>query len=169
VNGPAFSEHAMMDQVVLRDVLDEDLDTFFEQQIDPVASRMAAFTCDDPADRDAFDAHWAKIRADETIIIKTILVGDRVAGHVAKFERDGTPEVTYWIGREDWGKGLATRALSDLLREVRVRPIHASAARDNVGSVRVLEKCGFVVTGYKVAFANARSEEIEEAFLVLRP
>ncbi len=153
--------------VLLRDVIEDDLPTFFEQQLDPTANHMAAFTTKDPSDRDAFAAHWTRILADDTITIKTILFDGRVAGHVAQFERLGKPEVTYWIGREYWGKGVATRALSEFLVDVKARPLYARAAKDNVASIRVLEKCGFTITDYERGFANARGEEIEEAILTL--
>lgn len=153
--------------VALRDVTEDDLPTFFEQQLDPLASHMAAFTTKDPSDKDAFAAHWTKILADDTITIKTILIDGCMAGHVAQFERFGEPEVTYWIGREYWGKGVATEALSEFLRDVKMRPLYARAAKDNVASIRVLEKCGFTLTAYETGFANARGEEIEEAILRL--
>ncbi len=157
----------MTDGVVLRDLTDADLSTFFEHQRDPVAHHMAAFMGRDPTDREAFTAHWAKIRSDDDVIIKTVLFDGAVAGHIAKFVMCGDPEVTYWIGREHWGKGIATAALAAFLRELDVRPLYAHAAKDNLGSLRVLEKCGFTVTGNEKAFAKARGEEIEEVVLKL--
>ena len=154
--------------VLLRDVTEGDLPTFFEQQLDSDANRMAAFTRKDPADRDAFDAHWTKIMGDDTITIKTILFEGHVAGHVATFQMFGKPEVTYWIGREYWGKGLATKALSEFLGHVNARPLYARVSKDNVASIRVLEKCGFTVSGEDKGFSNARGEEVEEFILELR-
>ncbi len=157
----------MASDVLLRDVTEGDLPTFFEQQLDSAANHMAAFTGEDPADRHAFNAHWSKILGDDTVTIRTILFDGYVAGHIARFERFGDPEVTYWIGKEYWGKGIATKALSEFLGEVKVRPLYARAARDNFASLRVLEKCGFAISGYDKAFANARGEEVEEAILKL--
>src|SRR5437667_27289 len=144
--------------VRLRLVEDKDLPIFFEQQRDPDAVRMAAFTHKDPADRRAFNAHWAKIRGDPRITIRTVLAGGRVVGNVAAFVDDvfGKQEVTYWIGKEFWGQGIATRALSRFLTEVTKRPIYGRAAKDNVASIRVMEKYGFRVTGEDRGFANAR-------------
>src|SRR5690348_10824039 len=105
----------MADDIVLRDVTDDDLPIFFEQQLDPDANYMAAFTTKDPTDRDVFAAHWARIRADETTINQTVLVDGQVAGSVASFKDFGQPEVTYWLGREFWGRGIATRALAAFL------------------------------------------------------
>jgi len=154
--------------VLLRDVMEGDLSVFFAQQLDPDANHMAAFTARDPADRDAFTAHWTRILGDETITKKTILFDRQVAGHVLSFEQFGKPEVSYWIGKKYWGKGLATRALSKFLGHVKARPLYARAAKDNTASIRVLEKCGFKISGEDGGFSNARGEEVEEFILKLR-
>lgn len=153
--------------VLLRDVTEGDLPVFFEQQLDPEANRMAAFTAEDPADREAFTAHWTMILGDETITKKTILFDGHVAGHVLSFEQFGKPEVSYWIGKRYWGKGLATRALSRFLGHVKTRPLYARAAKDNIASIRVLERCGFEISGEDRGFSNARGEEVEEFILRL--
>jgi RimJ/RimL family protein N-acetyltransferase len=145
-------------------VTNDDLPIFFEHQLDPVANRMAAFTSRDPADRNAFDAHWAKILHDPTVTMKTILLAGRVVGSVGKFELSGKPNITYWIGREYWGKGLATRALSMFLTQVKTRPLYASAAKDNVASIRVLEKCGFTFCRIEKSLANARAKRSKRSF-----
>ncbi len=157
----------MADDIVLRDVTDDDLPIFFGQQLDPDANYMAAFTSRDPSDRDAFMAHWAKIRADETITNRTVVYDGQVAGSVASFEDFGQLEVTYWLGREFWGRGIATRALTAFLEYQTTRPIYARAAKDNAASLRVLQKCGFVITGEDKGYANARGQVIEEYLLTL--
>jgi len=157
----------MTRRIELRNVIASDLPLFFEQQLDPAANRMAAFTSRDPSDRKAFDDHWEKILSDEAVVVRTIVLDGQVVGHVASYERSGKPEVTYWLGSAYWGQGIATEALSEFLGEFRVRPLYAGAAVDNVASLRVLQKCGFTVTGRERGFANARNEEIDEMFLVL--
>jgi RimJ/RimL family protein N-acetyltransferase len=157
----------MNNNVILRDVNEDDLPIFFEQQLDTTANYMAAFTAKDPADKVAFKAHWEKILDDERIIKKTIIFNGQVAGQVSSFEQFGEPEVSYWIGREYWGKGIATRALSQLLDYVNIRPLYARAAKDNIASIRVLEKCGFKICGEDKGFSNARAEEVEEYVLKL--
>ena len=154
--------------VLLREVIDTDLPLFYEQQLDPDAIHMAAFTTPDPTDRAAFAAHWKRIRGDATITNRTILYGDAVAGYVAQFIQFGEPEVSYWIGREFWGKGIATAALAQFLEIIPVRPLYGRAAKDNRASRRVLEKCGFVVIREEWGYAYARGEEIEEVVLELR-
>src|SRR2546430_9496983 len=127
---------------VLRDVVESDLDVFFEHQRDPEATRMALF----PArDREAFDAHWRRVLADRTLIKKTIVHEGEVAGNVGCWLQEGKHLVGYWLGSAYWGRGLATRALAELVEEVETRPPHAWAARSNVASIRVLAKCRFGV------------------------
>ena len=130
--------------ILLREVTEDDLVIFFEQQQDPVANWMAAFTAKDPTDWAAFAAKWAKILADGTATAKTIVCGQRVAGTVSSFIApwSGQREVTYWVGRDHWGRGVATRALAAFVEGLAARPLYARAARDNIASIRVLEKIG---------------------------
>ncbi len=118
---------------------------------------MAAFGPADPADRTAFDAHWARIRADPTVVPRTVVVGDEVVGHVVAFPADGRTEVSYWIDPGRWGRGYATGALVVLLAELPRRPVHARVAKDNRASLAVLRKCGFVVTGEDQGYAPGRA------------
>ena len=158
----------MTSDLLLRDVREDDLPIFFEQQLDPEANYMAAFTAENPADRDAFTSHWNKILGDDATTNKTILFAGQVVGHIASFERLGKPEVSYWIGKEYWGKGIATKALSVFLSQVKERPVYARVAKDNTASIRVLEKCGFKISGEDKGFSNARVKEVEEFILELR-
>ena len=159
----------MTSDVLLRDVTEADLPIFFEQQRDPAANQMAAFTAKDPADREAFTAKWAKILGDDTVTKKAILVNGQVAGSVSSFVApwSGQLEVTYWVGREYWGRGIATKALTAFLGHLKARPVYARAAKDNIASIRVLAKCGFTISGHDKGFANARGEEVEEVVLRL--
>jgi RimJ/RimL family protein N-acetyltransferase len=125
---------------VLRDVVEDDLPVLFEQQRDPEAVEMAAFPS---REREPFFEHWHRIMRDEELVAKTIVSDGEVAGNVVSFERDGKQLVGYWLGREFWGRGLATRALAELVQELTVRPLYAEVATGNIGSIRVLEKCGF--------------------------
>jgi RimJ/RimL family protein N-acetyltransferase len=158
----------MTSDLLLRDVVEDDLSIFFEHQLDGEARHMAAFTPKYATDREAFTARWKTALANATVMIKTIVSGGQVVGHVLSYEESGRPEVSYWIGKEYWGKGLATRALSEFLAHVNTaRPIFARVAKDNIGSRRVLEKCGFATIGEAKGLANARDEEIEELIMEL--
>jgi RimJ/RimL family protein N-acetyltransferase len=150
--------------VLLRDVVADDLPVLFEDQLDPDAARMAAFT---PRDREAFMAHWTGILGDETLIAKAVVVDGAVAGNVVSFEQSGDRLVGYWIGKRHWGKGIATVALSQFLDLETTRPLFARVAKHNVASIRVLEKCGFAISGEGVADADARGPQVEELILKL--
>lgn len=154
--------------ISLREVRDSDLPVFYRQMTDTTSLTMAAFTSEDPADRGNFAAHWARVRRDPRVICRTVVGdGETVVGHASVFGPPGEREITYWIGREYWGHGVATAALRALLDLVPDRPLHGRAAADNSGSIRVMEKCGFVVTGRERGYANARGEEIAEVVLTL--
>lgn len=154
-------------QCVLRDVRDEDLPVLFEQWADPVAARMAAFTAPNHTEWDAFESRWSRLRADETIVNRAIVVEGDVAGTIGSWGGPDDRELTYWIGRSHWSKGIATAALQEFLTIDRTRPMHARVAADNVASRRVLEKCGFRVVATERGFAEARAAEIEELALRL--
>jgi len=149
---------------LLRDVREADLAVLFEHQREPEATEMALF----PArDRDAFDAHWRRVLADDAVTKKTIVHEGRVAGNVLSWEQDGRRLIGYWVGKEFWGKGLATQALTEFVDELETRPLHAWVATTNVGSVRVLEKCGFVRTGSRANFDERWGRRIEELLFEL--
>jgi RimJ/RimL family protein N-acetyltransferase len=152
----------------LRPVAAADLEAFFRHQADPVAVRMAAFTADTPGDRARFDRHWSRVLADPAIVVRTIeLAAGDVAGHVLSFEQFGDREVSYWLAREHWGRGIATGALAAFLGEIVQRPLFARAAKDNAGSLRVLQKCGFAICGEDKGYASGRGAVTEEYLLRL--
>jgi len=153
--------------VTIRRVDIEDLDVFFSHESDPGAIRMAAFTPKDPTDRSAFDAHWQRILADESVTVCAIIVDGEVAGNVGSYESDMGREVTYWIGRLFWGTGIATEALRQFLEIDERRPIHARVATDNQRSIRVLENNGFITTSTDEGFAHGRGEVVAEYVMAL--
>ena len=158
----------VLSSLSLRPTLAADLPILFEFQKDPEYDHMAAFTKQDSSEKQSYLAKWTRLLGDPTITSKTILADGQIVGSVGMWLMDGEPQVTYGIDRSSWGQGLATAALRLFLEEVKIRPLHASAAFDNAGSMRVLEKCGFQKIGVERAFANARGAEIEEMIFVLR-
>ena len=153
------------DSVRLRPVQPGDLPRMYELQLDPESNRMAVTI---PRSREAFDAHWAKALDDPGNTIRAILLDGAFVGYVSCFPMDGQDHVGYWIDRAYWGLGIASRALHLLLGEVATRPLVATAATSNGASLRVLQKCGFVVERVHLAPASDRYPECEEAVLVLR-
>jgi RimJ/RimL family protein N-acetyltransferase len=155
---------ALIGAVQLRDVIESDLPIFFEHQYDPQATAMADF----PArESDAHFAHWAKIMADSSNIVRTIVADGQVAGNIGSWVESGQQEVGYWLGREFWGQGIATRALELLLKEVTIRPLYAHVVRHNRASRRVLEKSGFIVVGADGVLPENAAEPVAEFILRL--
>jgi len=152
-----------MFDIILQAVTETDLPIFFEHQLSREASAMAAFPS---RDKEAFDAHWAKIMANESNILKTIEVDGQVAGYLGSWEMEGEREVGYWLGKEFWGRGIATKSLKQFLSMVKTRPLFAHVAKHNIGSRRVLEKCGFAIIG-EDKYVNIGEEEVEEFVLKL--
>ena len=98
--------------ISIRNLTVSDLPSLFEHQLDPEATAMAAFPS---RDKETFNAHWAKVMANESNITRTIEVDGQVAGYLGSWEMEGKREVGYWLGKEFWGKGIATEALKQFL------------------------------------------------------
>ena len=150
--------------LTLRDATAADIPALYKFQSDPEANRLAGFV---PRSRPDFVKHWRKILKDGSSEKKMILLGGKVAGYLVCFIRHRPDrEVGYWIGREHWGKGVATRALKTYLKEYKFRPLFARVAKHNAASLRVVKKNGFVITG-EDKFSNATGERYEEFVLKL--
>ena len=158
---PRFpSWHHRAPVVSLREVEGADLEALYEHQADPVAARMAA-TPSHP--RDEFLDYWTWLRGDRATITRAIIADGRLVGSIASFlGEDGEREVGYWLARDAWGRGIATEALRQFLRLVALRPLHARVAQTNVGSRRVLEKCGFTVVGEAMGPSDVPGEEVPD-------
>src|SRR4051794_25523059 len=134
---------------------------------DPVSVQMAAFTTQDPDDRETFDSRMARSRTAPDATTRAVICDGRLVGSIASFVVEGETEITYWIDRSVWGRGIGRRTVALLLDTVGVRPVYARAASDNVGSLKVLQGAGFRVIGTATSYANARSGDIEETILRL--
>lgn len=156
----------MGDLVSLRALEAHDLPIFFAHQLDPEATRLAAFP---PRDREAFLTHWTtKIIGNPASTNRTILFDGRVTGYIGSWTDADTRErlVCYWLGREFWGRGIASAAVSQFLRSESSRPLMARVVKHNVGSIRVLEKAGFTRSG-EDAFTLPDGTPSEEFIYVL--
>lgn len=152
------------ERVELREVTEADLPTFYQHQRDELGYRMAGF---EPRDWDAFTAHWSKIMADPDLVQRAVVVDGELAGNMLCFDQDGEREVGYWIGREFWGRGVATAALTLFLDEITERPLYAVVVAHNAGSIRVLQKCGFIVVEQEPTYSTTGGPVEEEVRLRL--
>jgi RimJ/RimL family protein N-acetyltransferase len=151
----------MEERVSLRPVKTDDLPIFFVHQLDPEATKLAAFPS---RDRDAFFTHWTtNILGNPAAVCRTILAGNHVAGNIGAWTDAASNNrlICYWIGREFWGRGIASAAMSQFLRFESTRPLSAHVAKHNFGSIRVLEKAGFARAG-EDAFSLPSGARVEE-------
>jgi RimJ/RimL family protein N-acetyltransferase len=153
------------DRIRLRPVEPDDLPRMYDLQLDPDSNRVAVTI---PRTRESFDAHWSRSLADPMIVARAILYGEAFVGYISCFASDGADRVGYWIDRRYWGLGIASEAVRLLLREVARRPLFATVATGNGASLRVLQKCGFVVERIHIEPASDRYPESEVALLALR-
>ena len=156
-----------MATVALRPIRESDLDAIFSMEQEPEAVRMAAFTRPDPTDRAAFDAHMARIRGLPDASLYVITDDGEFVGTAGTYVTEGEREVTYWVVRSRWGRGIATAALAQLIESEPVRPLFARAASDNAGSAAVLARNRFVEIGRERSFAAGVGAEVEETIFRL--
>ena len=148
--------------IKLRPTEISDLNNLFQFQLDKEGGYLAAFMPKDPTDKSAYINKQTKLLNDPTVNNQTIIFDNTIVGSIARFVMEGYTEITYWIDRKFWGHGIATTALNAFLKIELTRPIYGRVAFDNLGSQKVLEKCGFKKIGTDKGFANARQTEIEE-------
>jgi ribosomal-protein-alanine N-acetyltransferase len=154
-------------EIFIRKTTLEDHNRLFEFQTDPEANYMAAFTSKNPLDREAYMEKWERLLQDSNTHQQTVIVDGSIVGSVLKYIMFGEAQISYWIDRQYWGKGIATHALQLFLKSETTRPIHGRTATDNIGSMKVLQNCGFQKVGNDRGFANGRSAEIDEYIFVL--
>ena len=139
-----------------------DLDFLFQLQMDKEARYLAAFMSTDSTDKTAYIRKYTSLLGDSTVNNQTILYDNAIMGSIASFDMEGNREITYWIDRNYWGKGLATKAVQQFLKSETFRPLYGRVAVDNIGSQKVLERSGFIKIGSDKGYANARQTVVDE-------
>jgi len=89
--------------------------------------------------------HWEGILKNKTIVARTVIYKEKIAGHIICWKEKYEQQVGYWIGKSFWNRGIASAALAEFLDQIKIRPLYAHVAKHNLASKRVLEKCGFVM------------------------
>jgi RimJ/RimL family protein N-acetyltransferase len=158
-----------MGHVELRSLDDDDVNAIFEMMRDPDAVARAAFTASDPDDRAAFDEWMLRERRSPDVTMFVVTEDGGFAGTAAAFTVDGDREVTYWIARHAWGRGVATHALALLVARESERPLFARVAATNAASVALLERAGFTELSRTTSFAPGLGHDVEERVYVLAP
>jgi len=155
--------------IELRGVDEEDVDAIFEMMRDREAIAMAAFTAEHPDDRDAFDAWFARVTNSPDVTYVVVTENGAFAGTAATFTVGDDREVTYWIARNAWGRGVASEALHQLVAHEPVRPLFARVAAGNAASIAVLRKAGFTEVSRSTAYAPGIGADTEEIVFTLVP
>lgn len=158
-----------MGHIELRDVDDDDLDAIFDMMRDRDSIAMAAFTAEDPDDRHGFDAWIARERAAPDVSYSVVTENGGFAGTAAAFTVDGEREVSVWLARHAWGRGVATDALHVLVSRQPERPLYARAAAHDVGWIAVLTRAGFTEVSRSKVFAPGLGADVEEIVFALVP
>lgn len=156
-----------MPAIRLRPIEPADYPILYTHQADEVSRHMAAFGAKEALDEAAHAARWERLLAKPDMVARTILADEVVVGNVMKFVMFDENELAYWLGREHWGRGIATQAVRLFLEEYRERPLFGRTVKDNLASQRVLQKCGFHLVGEERSFAEARGEEVDELIMRL--
>lgn len=158
-----------MGHIDLRPLDDDDVDAVFEMMRDPEAIALASFTADDPDDRDAFDSWMSRNRANPGALSLVITEDGGFAGTAATFDVEDDREVTYWVARHAWGRGVATEAVRLLVMREPTRPLFARVAAHNRGSIAVLERNGFTEVSRLTSYAPGVKRDVEEIVFTLLP
>ncbi|GAA1977435.1 GNAT family N-acetyltransferase [Microbacterium pumilum] len=158
-----------MGHIELRDLDDDDLDAIFEMMRDPASVAMAAFTADDPDDRAVFDVWISRERSASGVSYFVVTENGGFAGSAAVFTVDGDREVSVWLARHAWGRGIATDALRLLVAHEPERPLYARAAAHNAAAIAVLSRSGFTEVSRNTAYAPGVGREVEEVVFTLVP
>ena len=81
--------------------------------------------------------------------------------------KKGLAKIGYWLGKEYWGKGFMTEAVSALISAFagKLRILTGYASTKNTGSQRVLEKCGFLKVGKIPKYYITSLGDVEDAYI----
>lgn len=158
-----------MGHIELREIDEDDLDAIFAMMRDDEAIARAAFTAEHPDERDEFDAWVHRERSTEGVVYEVVTENGGFAGTVAAFPVDSDREVTFWLARHAWGRGVATEALRILVSREPVRPLYARVAAHNAAGIAVLERNGFTEVSRSTVFAPGVGRDVDELVFTLVP
>jgi [ribosomal protein S5]-alanine N-acetyltransferase len=143
-------------RLLLREIVPADLDAFVAIQNDPEVTRYFGRA---PLTREQCAARLAEVETSirEGTAIRWALIprdGDALIGSAGFWKRDLAhhhAELGYELARAWWGRGLMAEALEAIVAfgfgAMGLHRVEANTDPANVGSMRVLEKVGFVREG----------------------
>jgi RimJ/RimL family protein N-acetyltransferase len=150
--------------ILLRPTCLADIPTLFGFQLDGASNDLAGTK---PRDLASFMARWHDNLRNPDITPRVIVEGEVIVGSIDIFKQEGQDSIGYWIARDHWGRGIASRAIALMLQEVAKRPLFARVALHNTASRRALERNGFVVASRDKAPEDDRYAACERFILKL--
>jgi RimJ/RimL family protein N-acetyltransferase len=104
----------------------------------------------------------------ENKLIGSIGVRERPASNL---QEGAGPNIGYWLGKHFWGAGCMTEALRALVTHVfTLTPadaIYSGAFADNIASLRVQQKVGFMHAGHSTLLSRPTGHELAHVNTVL--
>lgn len=140
-------------RLTLRKTREQDWPNYLSLLSDPTVTRLCFDPPEEPAIRERFEADlqpWA-VESEQWLSFSIIETDtSSYVGTIGLKVLGGEAEVGFLLVPEFQGKGYATEALEsikDIAGRIGVAMLIARITEGNVGSVRVVEKCGFVLVG----------------------
>ncbi|MFY8351298.1 GNAT family N-acetyltransferase [Pseudoalteromonas sp. SSM20] len=102
------------------------------------------------------DAIWFITKGSlENAMVRAIERNDKLCGVIGVYLKQAeyahSAEIGYWLGKNFWQQGIATTAVKlfvdDIFSKTQISRIYNPVTSANIGSIRVLEKAGFVREG----------------------
>lgn len=161
----------MTGEVRLRPLEERDISAVFALRFEEEGAALAGVEGEFLPEEQFHAAMKAQITADPTsATVHVILVGGEFAGYVGVFKLPkGGWQVSYWIARPFWRKGVGSRAVRDLLNSLPVQvvgqPLFAAVIEGNQASLRILECNGFKRYGSRSFHSAAHGEERQQILL----
>jgi ribosomal-protein-alanine N-acetyltransferase len=141
--------------IVLREFIDSDLETLVRLANNEVVSRYLAYTFPFPYTKS--DGEWwiSTGSRQNGVISRVIEYQGQFVGSVGIHPQVGwrshVAEIGYWVAQEHWHKGIAAAALAQMtdygFTALQLRKLCAPVLAANIASMKVLEKCGYVLEG----------------------
>ncbi|MCD4780249.1 MAG: GNAT family N-acetyltransferase [Candidatus Omnitrophica bacterium] len=145
------------DRIYLRDIEVSDVgDHYYRWLNDPLINQfMETRFCDQSIQSIQQFVELKKYSVDELLLAICLNENDRHIGNIKIGPINQyhlTADISYFVGDKDcWGKGLATESIRLVVgyafSTLKLHKITAGCYEPNIGSVKALQKAGFVVEG----------------------
>lgn len=114
---------------------------------------------------------WLSFSANNKLV-NAIIYQDQLIGCISaqprQFEYSHSAELGYWLAQPYWGQGIMTNAVKEFIKQLQtdtqLSRFTVSVVTENIASIRVLEKNGFVREG-TMKCASYKDEKFFDEYL----